>query len=131
MGAIDVTKKTMSTANQEVLLQAHFVGWFARCNSALRRRGVRPLADGARVGEPMRNAREMRAHDFAVYMSSVLDNFRTSPSTSGWERVLAHLGEEWTWEWLVIDPDAPWASLFTDTQRDNVIVRTAEVAAQL
>src|SRR4051794_30251485 len=111
-----MTGKTLTTANQKVLLQAHFVAWFARCNSELRRRDVRQLADGARVGEAMRNAREMTPDDFAAYIGSVLDNFRASPSTSGWERVLEHLGEEWTWEWLVINPDALWAPLFTDEQ---------------
>ena len=126
-----MTERVMSPASQKVLLRTHFVGWFARCNSELRRRDVRRLADGARVGEAMRNAREMSSDDFAAYIGTVLDNFRSSPTTPGWERVLEHLGEEWTWEWLVINPDALWASLFSDEQRDNVMVRTAEVMAAL
>lgn len=40
---------------------------------------------------------------------------------SGWDRICAQAGVELTWEWTLVDPDAPWAVLFTNAERQRVV----------
>jgi hypothetical protein len=45
--------------------------------------------------------------------------------SAGWNRIIAQAGPEMTWEWLIMDPRAPWADLFTGKQRWKLAVAPA------
>lgn len=53
-----------------------------------------------------------------------VDEFEQGPE--GWERVVRQVGVEFTWEWVLVDPEAEWAPLFTNAERQRVIA-TARV----
>ena len=40
--------------------------------------------------------------------------------SSGWDRICGQAGYEFTWEWVLVDPSAPWAARFSAADRDRV-----------
>ena len=46
---------------------------------------------------------------------------RFEQGTAGWDRIVVQAGVELTWEWIVVDPDAPWADLFSGAERQRVV----------
>lgn len=60
---------------------------------------------------------ELYAYAISVIRSPP-DAFETS--SSGWDRICEQAGYELTWEWVVVDPSAPWASRFSNADRDRV-----------
>jgi hypothetical protein len=51
--------------------------------------------------------------------------------SAGWNRIVAQAGPELTWEWLIMDPNSPWADLFTAEHRWKVAVATAHTLKRL
>lgn len=43
-----------------------------------------------------------------------------SDHSGGWVDIVRQIGPEYVWEWLIMDPKAPWAMLWTDKQRYRV-----------
>lgn len=57
------------------------------------------------------------AHAHAVF-NLPLDEFEQPHK--GWMRICEQVGFEYTWEWTLLHPDAPWASSFSNAERQRV-----------
>lgn len=77
-------------------------------------------ARGSRSATPLVFARAGDGAGMLEEMHKILDlpNFRHA--SGGWEKV-CEVSYTLTWEFQATDPLAPWADLFNDTQRANVL----------
>jgi hypothetical protein len=85
--------------------------------------GVR-TADGRSYRPQARNVSPLRYLDdpkaLLAEMQRVLDSDDFTTGSSGWDTVIAQVGPEYVWEWLIMDPRAPWAKHFTNEDRGKV-----------
>jgi len=51
--------------------------------------------------------------------------------SAGWNRIVEQAGPEYLWEWLIMDPQAPWADLFASEHRWKVAVAFAHTLRRL
>jgi hypothetical protein len=103
-----VTREEMLRA-----LQADVNAWPKRVKEA----GV-TNAGGAAYVPVARNLEILRTPDdpeatFA-YMRRTWEEPDAESGSSGWDRVIAQAGPRATWEWLMADPNKPYAPLFDD-----------------
>lgn len=94
-------------------LQADVNAWPQRVKEA----GV-TNAGGAAYVPVARNLEILRTPDdpqatFA-YMRRAWEAPDAESGSAGWDRVIAQAGPRATWEWLMADPDKPYAPLFDD-----------------
>ena len=80
-------------------------------------------AGGAAYRPIARNLEILRTPDdpeatFA-YMRRAWEAPDAESGSAGWDRVISQAGPKVTWEWLMADPDKPYAPLFDDL-RDRV-----------
>jgi hypothetical protein len=94
-------------------LQADVNAWPQRVKDA----GV-TNAGGAKYVPVSRNLEILRTPDDPeatyAYMRRVWEAPGAESGSAGMERVMAQVGPTVTWEWLMADPDRPYAELFED-----------------
>lgn len=94
-------------------LQADVNAWPQRVRAA----GV-TNAGGAAYVPVARNLEILRTPDdpeaTLAYMRRAWEAPDADSGSAGWERVITQAGPRVTWEWLMADPDKPYASLFDD-----------------
>jgi hypothetical protein len=94
-------------------LQADVNAWPQRVKDA----GV-TNAGGAKYVPVSRNLEILRTPDDPeatyAYMRRAWEAPGAEAGSAGWDRVMAQAGPKVTWEWLMADPDRPYAELFED-----------------
>ena len=94
-------------------LQADVNAWPQRVKDA----GV-TNAGGAKYVPVSRNLEILRTPDDPeatyAYMRRAWEAPGAESGSAGWDRVMAQAGPTVTWEWLMADPDRPYAELFED-----------------
>src|SRR4051794_18442551 len=63
-----------------------------------------------------------------AYMRRAWEAPDADSGSSGWDRVIAQAGPRATWEWLMADPDKPYAPLFDDL-RERVMKASSATRA--
>jgi hypothetical protein len=100
-------------------LQADVNAWPQRVRDA----GVKN-AGGARYVPVARNLEILRTPDDPeATLAFMLRAWEAPDAGSGsavWERIISQVGPRVTWEWLIADPDKPYAPLFDDELRERV-----------
>ena len=111
----------LSTADKKLLLRDAIAAWPMKVKAAgsTRDDGVayRPHAGRnsvlAALPDPNALDKEM--------LTILNDPSFEQTASQGWDRVIKQGNFHLTWEWIAIDPTAPWASLFTNKQRATVL----------
>ncbi len=103
----------MTTEEMLRALQADVNAWPQEVKDA----GV-TTAGGAAYRPIARNLEVLRTPDdpeatFA-YMRRAWEAPDAESGSAGWDRVISQAGPKLTWEWLMADPDKPYAPLFDD-----------------
>ncbi|MDA0185260.1 hypothetical protein OJ997_33455 [Solirubrobacter phytolaccae] len=102
-------------------LQADVNAWPKRVKAA----GV-TNAGGAAYTPQARNLEILRTPDDPeatyAYMLRAWESPDADQGSASWERIISQAGPRATWEWLMADPEAPYAPLFDDLRER---VRTA------
>jgi hypothetical protein len=63
--------------------------------------------------------KDVNAFDEAIRIWSGLPEDLDS-STKGYDRIVEQAGVEYTWEWFLIDPSRPWASVVPPLVRERI-----------
>jgi hypothetical protein len=100
-------------------LQADVNAWPQRVRAA----GVANAAGAAYV-PVVRNNEILRTRDDPeatyAYMLRAWEAADAESGSAGWFRIIEQVGPTLTWEWLMVDPSRPYASLFPDAMRERI-----------
>jgi hypothetical protein len=103
-----VTKEEMLRA-----LQADVDAWPQRVKAAgVTNKGGAAYVPQARNLEILRTPEDPEAT--YAYMRRAWEAPDAESGSTGWDRVISQAGPKVTWEWLMADPDKPYAPLFDD-----------------